>query len=92
MSGYVGADYLHRGEYFADAANIASSGAAELVNARIGMRKDKYTVELFGRNVFNDQSPGITYNGLAPGLVGGNTLRVALPDQRRIGVRVSASF
>ena len=92
VSGYVGADYLHRGEYFADAANIASSGAAELVNARIGMRKDNYTVELFGRNVFNDQSPGITYNGLAPGLVGGNTLRVALPDQRRIGVRVSASF
>lgn len=93
---YLGADYLYRGKYFADAANVASSGDSETVNARIGFRKDKYNVELFARNLFDDQSPGIVYGNLAPNafftLPSANTLKVALPDRRRIGIRLSANF
>ena len=63
---YVGSDYIHRGTYYADAANIVASGVAELVNARIGIRKDNFTVELFARSLSDDQSPGITDNSLAP--------------------------
>ena len=97
MTGYIGADYLYRGKYYADAANIASSGASELFNARLGVRKGDYSLELFARNLFDNESPGITYNALAPSnapfvLPGGNTLRVALPDRRRIGVRASVGF
>lgn len=92
LTGYVGADYIYRGKYYADAANIASSGASELFNARAGFRWEKYSIEMFARNLFDNQSPGITYNALAPGLAAGNTLRVALPDRRRIGIRATASF
>ena len=58
------------------------SGVVDLVNARIGIRKDNFTVELFARNLFDDQSPGITDNSraLSPASVvlpGGNTPRSA---------------
>ena len=96
-SAYIGADYIYRGQYYADAANIASSGASKLFNARIGARMGNYNLELFARNLFNNQSPGITYASLgittAPFVLPpANTLRVALPDLRRIGVRVSMNF
>ncbi len=57
LNGYIGE---YSGKYHADATNIASSGAAELVNARIGVRKDNCSIELFARNLFDDQSLGIT--------------------------------
>ncbi|NIJ08549.1 iron complex outermembrane receptor protein [Sphingomonas vulcanisoli] len=92
VTGYIGGDYIYRGNYFADAANVASSGASKIFNARLGIRKGDYSLELFARNLFNNQSPNITYSSSGPSLASGNYLVVALPDLRRIGVRVSAAF
>lgn len=94
--GYVGADYLYRGTYYAEAANIASSGASKTANLRIGARKGNVNVELFARNAFDNQSPSIAYgtfdSTVFPTFTSANVVRVGLPDRRRIGIRASASF
>ena len=92
--GYIGADYIYRGTYFADAANIASSGASKTVNVRLGAKKGNYTLELFARNLFDNQSPSISYSptDVFSSTFSGNTLHIGLPDRRRVGVRASATF
>ena len=97
LTAYIGGDFIYRGKYYADAANIASSGDSELFNARLGLRTGNYNVEIFARNLFDDTSPGIVYTALGPNaapfsLPSVNGLNIALPDRRRIGIRVSASF
>lgn len=94
FTGFVGADFLYRGSYFAEAANIGESGDSERFNARLGIRKDDFSVEIFARNLFNDQSPSIAYSPsdlLAPTSTG-NALRIGLPERRRIGLRASLNF
>lgn len=97
LTAYIGGDYIYRGKYYADAANITSSGDSELFNARLGLRKGNYNVELFARNLFDDTSPGIVYTALGPNaapfsLPSVNGANIALPDRRRVGIRVSAAF
>ena len=97
LTAYIGGDYIYRGKYYADAANITSSGDSELFNARLGLRKGNYNIELFARNLFDDTSPGIVYTALGPNaapfsLPSVNGANIALPDRRRVGIRVSAAF
>jgi iron complex outermembrane receptor protein len=96
VTAYIGGDYLYRGNYFADAANIASSGASEVFNARIGVRWDNFNIEVFARNLFNNESPSVAYgvfdSELHPAGSAANTVLIGLPDRRRIGVRASANF
>ncbi len=92
FSGYVGGDYLYRGSYFAEEANIAESGDREVFNARLGFNKDNYSVELYARNLFDDLSPaGINYQS-SEGAGTGNSLRISLPERRRIGLRANINF
>jgi iron complex outermembrane receptor protein len=44
-------DYQHQGSKYTDFTNIAKVGAKENVNARIGLRGEAWTVELFGTNL-----------------------------------------
>lgn len=96
VTAYIGGDYLYRGNYFADAANIASSGASETFNARLGVRWDEINIELFVRNAFNNESPSIAYGTFDsanyPTFASANVVRVGLPDRRRIGIRANVNF
>lgn len=96
VTAYIGGDYLYRGNYFADAANIASSGSSEVFNGRLGVRWNDISVELFARNLFNNESPSVAYgtfdSQLHPAGSGANTVLIGLPDRRRIGLRASISF
>lgn len=92
---FAGGDYVYRGSYFVDNANVAETGDQEMVNVRLGVRSDRLQVELFARNLLDDQSPGATYAaGDTFNLAGGsgNSIRIALPDRRRFGVRVAVDF
>ena len=93
---YVGADFLFRGSYFADAANIASSGSSEIVNARLGVRWENVSIELFARNLFNNESPSIAFgvfdSELHPAGSAATTVLIGLPDRRRAGIRASFNF
>lgn len=96
ITAYIGGDYLFRGNYFADAANIASSGASEVFNARLGIRWESMNIELFARNLFNNESPSVAYGTFDPTayptFASANAIRVGLPDRRRFGIRANIGF
>ena len=84
-------DYAYRGTIYADEANVAETGAANIVNVRLGTRTQALSIELFARNLFDDE----TYNGLfraGDGILGGNQMRVVLADRRTLGIYASYEF
>ena len=96
MTGYFGGDFLFRGNYFADAANIASSGSSEIFNARLGVRWDNINIEIFARNLFSNESPSVAFgvfdSQLHPAGSAATTVLIGLPDRRRVGLRASLNF
>jgi iron complex outermembrane recepter protein len=49
-------DYLYFGEYFVDESNLATAPEQQLVNARVGVRTDRLTAELWVRNLFDEDA------------------------------------
>ncbi len=67
---YVRGDVSYRGKQFADAANQAIIPDATNVNASIGLSNDRWTLELWGRNLTNEDAP----SGAFRDVYFGNTL------------------
>jgi iron complex outermembrane receptor protein len=49
-------DVLYFGDYYIDESNLATAPSQTLVNARLGFAKDKMRIELFGNNLFDEDS------------------------------------
>ncbi len=91
---FVRADYSHRGKQFPLGANLARTGAIDLVNARIGLRSDTYTIAAWVDNLFDKE-----YNARVlmlgsptapiPGAVQANVFR---GNGRTFGLTASANF
>jgi iron complex outermembrane receptor protein len=54
---YVRTDVSYRGKQFADASNQAIIPDATNVNASIGVTNDRWTLELWGRNLTDEDAP-----------------------------------
>lgn len=92
----------HKGNIYAEDANLASTGAANKFNASLTYEAEDFSITLFGTNIFNDK----TYPSLTPTINTfdrgtpipgfpfgpGRALRVALPDKPTYGIRFSATF
>lgn len=50
-------DVSHRGRQFADASNQTIVPAATFVNASLGMRAEEWSVEVWGRNLTDEDAP-----------------------------------
>ncbi|WP_336967436.1 TonB-dependent receptor [Sphingobium aromaticiconvertens] len=94
-TGIVRIDYIYTGKQYATAANVAWINSASRVNIRIGASTGKYTLELFGRNIFDDKTPSNVLRNTNPnGSVaqGLNTIVLAAPERATIGVRGAVRF
>jgi iron complex outermembrane receptor protein len=92
-------DVMYQGDYWADPQNLAKGPAFTLAHARIGAEKDDLRIELFVRNLFDEDTwrdvgswidftpQPVDFNFLAFHGVGLTT-----QDRRTIGVRMSMSF
>lgn len=89
---YVSGDYLHIGTKYAETANLAETGAQNLVNARIGMNTDNLRIELWGRNLTNDKTPDLISVAFDYNTFIGNALQVGLPKKRTVGIRAMYKF
>ena len=99
---FARADYLYKGTIYASDANLAETGAAEKVNARIGLRSDRMSIMLYATNIFDDKtypSIGSAVNSLDRGtptaeypLGPARAIRVTLPDKPSYGIKVSYDF
>ena len=87
-------DLMHQGAKFTDFSNAAQVGAKKTLNARAGLRGEKWSVEVFGNNLTNDNVveaaligvDAITFLAVPPNK---NELRVSPPLPRSYGLRVT---
>ena len=94
-TGFLRGDFIHTGKQYATAANVAYTGASDRINLRAGIRTDKYTVEIFGRNVTDDKTPSNILRNANPNASpaqGLNLIVLAPPDPATWGVGFSLRF
>ncbi|MEM7327660.1 MAG: TonB-dependent receptor [Pseudomonadota bacterium] len=54
---YVGADMVYRSSFYAQVHNSAETGAEPQLNLRAGMDFDNFTIQLWGKNVLESDTP-----------------------------------
>jgi iron complex outermembrane receptor protein len=94
-TGFLRGDYTYTGRQYATAANEAWTAASNRINLRAGIRTERYTFEVFGRNVTDDDVPSnILRNANPNGAVtqGTNLVILAAPDPATWGARFELRF
>ena len=100
---YVRGDVLYTGKQWLGAPNQAEVPAHTYVNLRLGIDSDRFTVELWSENLFDDDKPVAGFrdiffsNALPGGGAGGGfdtflPFRITLSHPRRRQVGVTARF
>jgi iron complex outermembrane receptor protein len=93
---YARADYQHQGSKFTDFSNVAKVGDKMNINARFGVRGEKWTAEIFGTNLTDDDTMNAALLGvdLFTFLVppNKNELRFSPSLPRMFGARVTYEF
>jgi len=86
-------DYAHLGKYFVDYTNEAWVAPQDIFNLRLGLRSDALTVEAFGTNLFEEDSPpsAVIGNDLIT-VARSNEIRYSLARKRTFGVRAVYNF
>ena len=94
---YARADVNYTGSMWESDINIVKTDPFARVNAVLGIRKDQYSIELFAKNLFNDQHWDFAER--VPNLITPNSysftnegLLVQAPDKQEIGARVNIKF
>ena len=91
MNGFARVEVLYESTKYATEANLYETGDRELVNLRVGVDQDRYRVELYVANLFdNDTYYNVSRNTDLDNF--GNAFVAALPDRRRYGVRAFVNF
>jgi len=94
---FARADYIYRGKRYIDQANVASIGAKQAVNLRLGLRSDQVSAEFFCTNCTNDLTmESGTYAGTDALTIASpptrQEIRLGLPKRRVFGIRTSVQF
>ncbi len=92
MDWYAGADYVYVGAKFVESSNLVSTGSQELVNARIGMKKEKLSVELWGKNILDNRAPDAVFPSFDYDTFTSRAITIALPKKATYGVRMNYQF
>lgn len=86
-------DYLYSAGKYLTEANLAKTEAVNRVNVRLGAKSDRWRVEGYVDNVFDDDAYYIAERTLdLANLNFANAISVALPDRRAWGVSISYDF
>lgn len=102
-SGYVRTDVSYQGKQYADATNQVLVPDRTLVNLRLGFERNAYEIELWARNLLDDDTPTGAFreiyfaNATPEGTYGAGTLypirwTVSHPLRRQFGVTFRARF
>jgi len=89
---FVRVDVSARDEFYFDVSHDQKSEAYELVNARVGYQADTWSVNLWARNLFDEEYAvrGFYFGNEPPDFP--NTLYMRLGDPRQIGLSFSKDF
>ena len=92
---FLRGDLVHTGKQYDTASNVAYTAPMERINLRAGIRTERYTFEVFGQNVTDNDTPSnILRNGNPNGSAaqGLNLVILAAPDPATWGARVAVRF
>jgi iron complex outermembrane receptor protein len=91
-SWYARAEYQYQSKLYADEVNFAHSGDRNIVNLRAGIVLGSTNMELYLNNVFDDTTVvGIQRAAHIPSFYD-LTAYLALPERRRVGIKVMHQF
>ena len=85
-------DYTHRGSYFGEYANISKNSPADIVNLRIGMRNEAFSLEAYATNLLQDTSPQIALGTDLFTVASTAEVRYGLATKRKLGLRATYNF
>ena len=98
-SGYVRGDLSYTGETNPDSCNLATMKAYYLVNARVGAEKEELRLELYVKNLFDEETwragnnfGDFSYRGNGFNPLAGAGIVLIPQDKRTVGLRVSYDF
>jgi iron complex outermembrane receptor protein len=99
IMGFIRGDMIYTGKQYDTEANLSYTGAAAVVNARIGAEFQKYKIEFFIRNLLNNDTATSLARGSQSiyntnGTIArtANGITVSLPEPATYGMKVSAKF
>jgi iron complex outermembrane receptor protein len=92
MGWYAGADYLFIGKKYVTSANLVSTGDQQLVNARIGIENDNLRIELWGKNIFDNDTPDAAFPSFDYDTFTSRAITQGLPRKAMFGVRMNYEF
>jgi iron complex outermembrane receptor protein len=88
---YARAEYNYTGVQYGDRLNLSKTDPSNRVNLRTGLRSERFDLEAYLLNAFNDTEPvNIGLNTDLPTF--GVALKIGLPDKRQWGVRGTLRF
>lgn len=91
-TGFARMDYSYRGKIYADPTELTYSDPSHTVNARLGIRNERYGFEVFGKNIFGNEVPTSLARNTDAFNATINTLVLSPPDPAVFGVRVTAKY
>lgn len=95
---YARADALYRGRFFVDELNLTTLPPTVTLNARAGIRSDRFGIELFATNILQSRVPKFAaaqadisayvpaFNFTYPGFI------TEAPPTRKFGIKISSNF
>ncbi len=96
---YVRGEYIYQGTTFVDESNLAELDSYSLFNLRAGISADKYLVEVFVKNLFDEDkwATGARWTDFGSPFQGAfftakQGVAVTPLDKREVGVRVTYRF
>jgi outer membrane receptor protein involved in Fe transport len=89
---FAGLDYIARDEFYFDVSHDQLSFAVEIVNARIGFDADRWSAQLWARNLFDEHYAvrGFYFGNEPPNF--SNELYFRYGDPGQIGVTIDMRF
>ncbi|GLQ22092.1 TonB-dependent receptor [Algimonas porphyrae] len=95
---YLRGDILYANEYFISTPNLGESPAVTDARLRTGIRTDRYTLEAFVTNLFEETAPTAANNYIDLSNTtplfsfGVEAVQVGLRDKRQFGIRAAMNF
>lgn len=88
IDGFIRVDYIYTGKQYDSEANLAWTPPANKINARIGLQRGRYGVEVYGTNIFKNKVPSSIF-GSFNALEGGYSIVASPPEPQVFGVKFS---
>lgn len=93
---FMRGDYIYTGSKWMSEANITETGDSNKVNLRVGLESDRWRIEAYGTNLFDDDTftelqALFDLTGIA-GRIGARVLTAGLAPRRSFGLRVNFNF